>query len=168
MATIDDLHPLVAAAVRAHGLAVEVFGCDAALADTEAFCRAYGFAAEDSVNTILVAGKSSAGEVTLVACALLAADRLDVNGAVRRRLGTKKASFASTDVATEATAMERGGVTVLGLPASIPVWVDGRVATRSRIILGGGNRTSKVLVAPSDLQRVPGLEFVDGLTIAPA
>ena len=39
------------------GVAHEVLPCDPDLADTAAFCAAYGFAAEDSANTILVTGK---------------------------------------------------------------------------------------------------------------
>ena len=37
----------------------ELFACDPALADTAAFCAAYGFAPEDSANTIVVIGKSN-------------------------------------------------------------------------------------------------------------
>lgn len=164
---LTELHPLVAAAVQAAGLEIEVLRCDADLADTEAFCRAYAIAPEDSVNTILVAGKGgSLAGVVLVACAVLATDRLDVNGVVRRRLGAKKASFASPDVAVAATAMERGGVTVLGLRDEIPVWIDARVMARERVVLGGGNRTSKLRLAPGQLTSVCGFEVVDGLALA--
>ena len=54
----DLLLPVVAGAVSAHGLDVEVLACDPALADTAAFCAAYGFALEDSANTIVVVGKA--------------------------------------------------------------------------------------------------------------
>ena len=161
------LHPLVAAAVQTAGLEVEVLPCDPDLADTEAFCRAYGIAPEDSVNTIVVTGKGgSLTNAVLVACAVLATDRLDVNGVVRRRLGAKKASFASIDAVAAATTMARGGVTVLGLPDEIPVWIDGRVVSRERIVLGGGNRTSKLRLAPGQLTSLPGFEVIDGLAIA--
>ena len=40
------------------GVAHEVMPCDPALADTAAFCAAYGVAPEDSANAILVAGKA--------------------------------------------------------------------------------------------------------------
>ena len=39
------------------GVPYELFACDPALADTAAFCEAYGFAPEDSANTIVVIGK---------------------------------------------------------------------------------------------------------------
>jgi prolyl-tRNA editing enzyme YbaK/EbsC (Cys-tRNA(Pro) deacylase) len=166
MPLLAALHPSVADAVRRYGLDAEVVECDAELADTDAFCLAYGYSPDDSVNTILVAGKGSTPAI--VACALLASDRLDVNGAVRRRLGAKKASFAASDLATELTSMERGGVTAIGLPVDVPVWIDARVLTRPRVILGGGNRTSKLLLAPDRLALVPGIEFVAGLTVTPA
>ena len=52
-----------------------------------------------------------------VACLVLATTRLDVNGVVRKRLGVKKASFASADETAEMTGMQIGGVTPYGLPA---------------------------------------------------
>ena len=46
------------AALEPLGVEYELFACDPALADTAAFCAAYGFAPEESANTILVIGKS--------------------------------------------------------------------------------------------------------------
>ena len=40
------------------GVDHEVISCNPALADTAAFCAAYGVAPEDSANAILVAGKA--------------------------------------------------------------------------------------------------------------
>src|ERR1043165_9506316 len=40
------------------GVEYEIVPCDPALADTAQFCEAYGYAPEDSANTILVIGKS--------------------------------------------------------------------------------------------------------------
>jgi prolyl-tRNA editing enzyme YbaK/EbsC (Cys-tRNA(Pro) deacylase) len=144
-------------------LDVEVMPCDPALADTAAFCAAYGVDPADSANTILVVGKGA--DERLVACVVLATTRLDVNGVVRRRLGTRKASFAPPEASDAATGMERGGVTAVGLPASLPVWVDARVLTRDRIVLGGGNRSSKLRLAPQELARVDGVEVVEDLAV---
>src|SRR5688500_7456105 len=46
------------AALEPLGIDYELFACDPALADTAAFCAAYGFSPADSANTILVVGKS--------------------------------------------------------------------------------------------------------------
>jgi prolyl-tRNA editing enzyme YbaK/EbsC (Cys-tRNA(Pro) deacylase) len=139
----------------------ELFPCDPALADTAAFCAAYGFAPEDSANTIVVIGKST--PPVYAACVVLATHRLDVNRTVRDRLGTRKASFASAKETRELTGMEIGGVTAFGLPADLPLWVDGAVMDRERIVLGGGSRSWKVVAPPSILLTLPNVAVVDGL-----
>jgi prolyl-tRNA editing enzyme YbaK/EbsC (Cys-tRNA(Pro) deacylase) len=157
----DGLDPGVRAALEDTAVAHEVVPCDPELADTAAFCEAYGYAPEDSANTILVMGKSD--PPVFVACVVLATTRLDVNGAVRKRLGVRKASFASADQTRELTGMSIGGVTAFGLPADLPLWVDAAVMGRPRIILGAGSRSAKVLVAPDALREIPGAEVIEGL-----
>ena len=143
------------------GVPYELFACDPALADTAAFCAAYGFAPEDSANTIVVVGKSEPRQYA--ACVVLATHRLDVNRAVRAKFGRGKASFANPDETREMTGMEIGGVTPFGLPAALPVWVDADVMRRGRIVLGGGSRSWKVLASPEILLRLPNVEGVEGL-----
>src|ERR1044071_4345627 len=65
----------------------ELFPCDPALADTAAFCAAYGFPLEDSANTIVVVGKSQ--PPVYAACVVLATHRLDVNRTIKAPLGPK-------------------------------------------------------------------------------
>ena len=139
----------------------ELFACDPTLADTAAFCAAYGFALEDSANTIVVVGKAT--PPVFAACVVLATHRLDVNRSVRTRLGTRKASFASPGETRALTGHEIGGVTVFGLPAGLPVWVDAAVMERERIVLGGGSRSWKVLAPPAILLTIAGVEVVAGL-----
>ena len=139
----------------------ELFACDPDLADTAAFCAAYGFALEDSANTILVVGKSN--PPTYAACIVLATHRLDVNHVVRDRLGSRKASFASLDETRTLTGHEIGGVTAFGLPPGLPLWVDAAVMTRPRIVLGGGSRSWKVIAPSSILATLPNVEVVAGL-----
>lgn len=147
------------------GVEYGLFACDPALADTAAFCAAYGFAPEDSANTILVIGKSDPPRYA--ACVVLAPNRLDVNRVVRDRLGTRKASFAPGDATRELTGMEIGGVTVFGLPEGLPIWIDARVMARDRIVLGGGSRSWKVIASPAILRALPGAEVVRGLATDP-
>ena len=90
------------------GLAYEVVPCDPDLADTAAFCEAYGYAADDSANAIVVVGKSD--PPSYVMCLVLSSTRLDVNRVVRKRLGVRRASFASAAQTKELTGMEIGGV----------------------------------------------------------
>lgn len=147
--------------VQALGIPFEVVPCDPALADTAEFCRAYGYPPEDSANCILVVGKADPRRYA--ACVVLATTRLDVNGTVRRRLGTRKASFASPEEIEELTGMAIGGVTPFGLPADLAIWVDGRVLDRDRIVLGGGTRDRKVVGPPSLLTALPQVDVVADL-----
>lgn len=139
----------------------EVWDCEADMADTVVFCKNYDVSLQNSANTILV--KSKTGESKFAVCVLLAPHRLDVNHTVRKKLGARKASFASADETWEMTGMEIGGVTPLGLSDDLPVWVDESVMQRDYIILGGGNRTSKLKVDPKILLFLPNIEIISGL-----
>jgi prolyl-tRNA editing enzyme YbaK/EbsC (Cys-tRNA(Pro) deacylase) len=147
------------AALAGHG-DYELFPCDPALADTAAFCAAYGFELEDSANTIIVVGKGT--PPLYAACVVLATHRLDVNRTIKGRFG-RKSSFASPDETRALTGHEIGGVTAFGLPAGLPLWVDAAVMARPRIVLGGGSRSWKVLAPSSVLLTLPNVEVIEGL-----
>jgi prolyl-tRNA editing enzyme YbaK/EbsC (Cys-tRNA(Pro) deacylase) len=153
----------VLSALDALGVEYEPMACDPDFADTAAFCERYGVAPEDSANTIVVVGKSDPR--VYVACVVLATTKLDVNGAVRRRLGVKRASFASADETKELTGMMIGGVTPFALPADMPLWIDSRVVTRPSVVVGGGSRSLKVRLPPAGLVAVPMAEVVEDLAV---
>ena len=142
----------------------EVVDCDPDLADTAAFCEAYGYAPEDSANAIVVAGKSDPPVFAM--CLVLADSRLDVNKVVRKRLGVRKCSFASAEQTTELTGMQIGGVTPFGTTSELPLWIDARVMERERLIIGGGGRDRKLLVPPATLAAHPTAEVIEGLAKA--
>lgn len=146
------------------GVDHEVMACDPDLADTTDFCAAYGIDPSDSANAILVAGKSRPGQDRpLALCMVLATHRLDVNGIVRKRLDTRKASFAGAEETALVTGMTIGGVTPFGLPSPLPVWIDTAVMARDRIVVGGGSRDRKLLIPPAGLLKLALAEAVDGL-----
>jgi prolyl-tRNA editing enzyme YbaK/EbsC (Cys-tRNA(Pro) deacylase) len=162
---VEDPRAWLDRQVSGLGVPYELFPCDPALADTAAFCAAYGFALEDSANTIVVIGK--AHPPVYAACVVLATNRLDVNRTVRERLGTRKASFAAHDETQDLTGMAIGGVTVFGLPPDLPILVDARVMARERVVLGGGSRSWKVLASPAILAGLPNVMVVEGLALEP-
>lgn len=157
------LHARTRDALDDLGVAYEVLECDPALADTAAFVAAYGIPAAQSANTIVVVGKGA--EPRYVACVLLATTALDVNGAVRREIGVRKASFAAADPVRELTDMEIGGVTPFGLPSDLSILVDRRVMAPEWVVLGGGNRSSKLRLAPTVLAELPSVRVVDDLAV---
>ncbi|MBV8516148.1 MAG: hypothetical protein JO197_01980 [Acidobacteria bacterium] len=153
------LHERVRTALDAAGITYEVLACEPELADTAEFCRHYGIAAEEACNAILVALKTNPRGY--VACLVRADTKLDVNRKLVAITGTKKMSFASADETAELTGMLIGGVTLPGLPAEVPIYIDERVLEAPRVIIGGGNRSSKVRLAPSELLKLPNTSAAD-------
>ncbi len=141
---------------------VQVAPIDPDLADTAAFCAAYGVPMDCSANCVVVVGKRE-GDVRYAACVVLATTRADVNNVVRRRLDVRKASFASTEAAVAETGMEYGGITPIGLPKGWPLLIDARVAATDRVIIGSGVRHSKIVLPGAALAELPGAEVIDGL-----
>ena len=154
-------HQKVVDALNALEIEFEVMPCDPELADTEVFCDHYEIPLNCSANTILVVGK--AAERRYVACVLLADTRLDANKVVRKKMGVRRISFASAEETIELTGMIIGGVTPLPLPGSLPVWVDERVMQAPYIVLGGGDRATKLKVSPALFERLPNVEIVTDL-----
>ena len=126
-------------------------------ADTAAFCTAYDVALEASANCVVVAGRR--GDVTTYAAVMvLATHRADVNGVVRRHLGSRKISFAPMGDAVGLTGMEFGGITPVGLHEGWPVLVDEAVVRAGEVVIGSGLRRSKLLLRGEDLLTLPGAE----------
>jgi prolyl-tRNA editing enzyme YbaK/EbsC (Cys-tRNA(Pro) deacylase) len=160
-------HPAVRAALAALGIEYETVACDPSLADTAAFCEAYGFDPEDSANCIVVASRRPAGQH--LATLVLATTRLDVNGRCCELMGVRRASFAPPELTAELTGMEIGSVTPFGLPqALLPVRVDAAVTSRQRVVVGGGDRSVKLVVGSSVFSRAAVFEVVAGLAMRPA
>jgi prolyl-tRNA editing enzyme YbaK/EbsC (Cys-tRNA(Pro) deacylase) len=155
-------HEAVRRALLERGIAHETVACDPSLADTAAFCEAYGFDPADSANCIVIASRRPAGRY--LATLVLATTRLDVNGLCCRLMDVRRASFAPGEQTAELTGMDIGGVTPFGLPGDLlPVRVDSAVMTRARVIVGGGDRSVKLLIDPAVFAALPGFEIVHGL-----
>ena len=163
-ASPDD--PALAAPVAARLTVVRapvlVADIDPELADTAEFCARYGVDLAESANCVVVAGRR--GDVTrYAACLVLATTRADVNGVVRRRLDSRKASFASTADAVELSGMEYGGITPIGVPEEWVILVDPAVVAAGTVVIGSGLRRSKLALAGASLLELPNAELVDGL-----
>jgi prolyl-tRNA editing enzyme YbaK/EbsC (Cys-tRNA(Pro) deacylase) len=158
----EILHPAVRKALVQYNINAKVIECDPELADTAAFCEHYGYNPEESANTIIVASRTE--PAIFVACLVLASTKLDVNKKVRQLVGTRKLSFATAEQTKDVTGMLIGGVTLIGLP-SIPLYVDSAVMKCPEVILGGGNRSSKLVLAPGELEKLPSLTVIEDLAL---
>ena len=165
MSTPEEIEGRVRTALDELGVAGwEWIEIDPQYGDTADFCQQYGYDAPHCANTIIVTSKR--GPEAYCAGIVRACDRLDVNKRVRGLMGVSRASFASAEVTREVTGMMIGGVTALALPEDLPVYADMRLMEMDYIILGAGSRSAKLKMAPQELEKLPGLEFVDGLSIS--
>jgi prolyl-tRNA editing enzyme YbaK/EbsC (Cys-tRNA(Pro) deacylase) len=144
---------------RAGGDGLWVSEIDPELADTATFCEHYDIGLDISANCVVVEAKR-ADRVWYAACMVLATNRADVNGTVRKQLDARKVSFAAMDTAVTLTGMEYGGITPVGLPTDWPILVDQNVADRECVIIGSGVRGSKLLVEPGVLAALPSAEVL--------
>lgn len=165
---LDLLTPPVAEAVRAWTGPVPAdqilyVDTDPAIADTAVFVEHHGPGLLNaSANCVVVAGRR--GEATtLAACLVKSANRVDVNGVVRKHLGARKARFAPMDTATGDTGMEYGGITPVGLPADWALLVDAAVVDTPWVLVGSGRRRGKIIMPGKAFAQLPNAVVLEGL-----
>lgn len=164
MSTSEEIEGRVRTALGELGIEnCEWIEIDPQYGDTADFCEQYGYDAPHCANTIIVASKR--GPAAYCAGIVRGCDRLDVNKRVRGLMGVSRASFASAEKTREVTGMMIGGVTALALPDGLPIYADARLLEMDYIILGAGSRSAKLKMAPRELEKLPGLEFIEGLSI---
>ena len=160
-----DIQAKVAAELAALGVTFETLTIDPEFADTAAFCEKYGYELGVSANTIVIGSRREPRQYC--ACVVLAHTRLDVNHAVRDLMGTRRLSFASAADTVKITGMELGGVTVFALPDGLPLYVDARIMESEFVILGGGDRSTKIKISPTVFDRMSQARVIEGLATAP-
>ena len=154
-----EIHKTVAKLYENNKEYLEIFECLDEFSDTENFCNHYGFDIEDSCNAILIKAKKPE-EFYAMFC-LLGANRLDVNHKAKEAMGAKRVSFASRDEAELVTKQIYGGISPLGLPENIKVFIDKNVIEREKLFIGAGNRVSKFFLSPETLIKLSNAEVLD-------
>ena len=159
----EDIEVRVRRALEGFDVPYELMVIDPAYADTAAFCAHYGISLAHSANTIIVASKKEPKQYA--ACVVGALSRLDVNHAVRALMGVSRLSFASAEETMALTGMMIGGVTLLALPGTVPIYVDEALMALDYVILGGGSRSLKIRTTPRMFARIPGARVVPNLAV---
>ena len=154
-----EIHKTVAKLYENNKEYLEIFECLDEFSDTENFCNHYGFDIEDSCNAILIKAKKPE-EFYAMFC-LLGANRLDVNHKAKEAMSAKRVSFASRDEAELVTKQIYGGISPLGLPENIKVFIDKNVIEREKLFIGAGNRVSKFFLSPETLIELSNAEVLD-------
>ncbi|HEX4774392.1 MAG TPA: YbaK/EbsC family protein [Candidatus Saccharimonadales bacterium] len=156
-----ELNPIVQDALDINNITYKVLACDPGFADTAVFCEHYGFLPEQAANTILIASKKIEPTQYSV-CVVLATTKLDVNKKVSGLMGIKRLSFADAETTEQLTLMMIGGVTAIGI-TDLPIYVDQAVMKQEHVIMGGGNRSSKLLINPTELLKLENVQIIEGL-----
>lgn len=145
---------------------VHVAQINPAVSDTAAMSDEYHIDMHLSVNCVLVAGRREGNERT-AAVAVRASTRADINGAIRRILAVRKASFVPVDRAVTESSMEYGGITPIGLGTQWPLLVDQEIALDPDwIVIGSGVRKSKIALPGALLSRLQGAHSIPGIALA--
>ena len=154
-----EIHNTVAKVFNENKEVVEIFECKDEFSDTQNFCDYYGFDIEDSCNAILIKSKKPT-EFYAMFC-VLGSTRLDVNQKAKIAMGSKRVSFASKEEAEEVTNQIYGGISPLGLPDNLKIFVDQNVMSRDKLFIGAGNRISKFFLSPELLVELTNAEVLD-------
>ncbi len=85
---------------------------------------------------------------------VLQAHRRVNSRAVKQALGVKDLRMVSPEDLREMTGMEVGAVPPFGSLLGLPVFVDERLLDLPRISFNAGSRTTSVVMAPADYQRL--------------
>ena len=154
-----EIHNTVAKVFEENNELLEIFECKDEFSDTQNFCDHYGFDIEDSCNAILIKAKKPE-EFYAMFC-VLGSTRLDVNKKAKIAMGAKRVSFASREEAEQVTNQIYGGISPLGLPDNIKIFIDKNVMNREKLFIGAGNRVSKFFLSPKLLIELTKAEVLD-------
>ena len=154
-----EIHNTVAKVFEDNKEVLEIFECKDEFSDTKNFCDHYGFDIEDSCNAILIKAKKPE-EFYAMFC-VLGSTRLDVNTKAKNAMGTKRVSFASREEAEQVTNQIYGGISPLGLPENLKIFIDENVMNREKLFIGAGNRVSKFFLSPELLVELTKAEVLD-------
>ncbi len=122
----------------------------------EAAAAQRGVVLEEMVKSILLRDRNRR---YVMAC-VLGADRLEPKS-VRAELGVgwKRLSFVSAEEIEERTGYVKGAVAPLLLPAEVPVVMDAKIRSLSRVNISTGDPLAGLELAAHDLVRLAGAHF---------
>lgn len=164
MTELDAIEEKVVSTLDGLGVDYELVRIAPEFADTARFCEEYGYPLDHCGNAIVVASKR--GPKRYSVCIVRGSDRLDVNKTVKRLMEVSRASFASPEETKALTGMMIGGVTPVGLPPELPIYADRKLLSLEYLILGSGSRSSKLKMPPAEMSKLPGLAFIEGLSMS--
>lgn len=140
-----------------HGIAAELAPMTVETPTVTAAAAALGVEPGQIIKSLLFLVRDA--PVLVIASGDAAVDRRPI--AERFGVGKKQVKLADAETVLRLTGYPAGGVPPFGHPAALPTLLDRRVLAWDAIYGGGGDDHTLLRVAPGELARVTGAEWVE-------
>jgi len=141
---------------------IKVAEIDPALCGGNELFAHYNLDPLEGANCLVVEAKRGDNK-TLCACLAPVGFKMDLGGVLRKHVNARIVSMAPLDFVLEATQMEHGSVTPVGLPPEWRIFIDANLKDTKRLIVGGGLKKSKLQLPLTALLELPQAELLEGL-----
>ena len=136
---------------------------DPTCADGNTLCETYNLDHKMSIKCLIVESNDDDKEKVRAAI-LLPIDYKYSSSTVKKILESRDVTFSPLEEIIEATGMEYGSITPIGLPENYHILIDPLVLDNERIIVGGGLKKSKILMPSQTLLEIPNSKIVENLS----
>ncbi len=143
--------------IVAHGIAAEIVPMQADTPTVPAAAAALGVSPAQIIKSLLFIIRDA--PVLAIASGETRVDRGVL--AARYGVGKKQVKLADPETVLRLTGYPAGGVPPFGHPAPLPTLLDRAVLAWEAIYGGGGDDRTLLRIAPGELARVTGAEWVD-------
>lgn len=131
-------------------------------ADGYKLCKKYIISPTIGINCLIVEAKR--GNIVKYAALLVPMGcKYNMSNIVRKELNAKNVSVANLDYVLEKTQMEFGSINPIGIPKDWHIFIDPIVLKNDKIIIGGGLKTSKILIPSTLLLKLPNAKILENL-----
>jgi prolyl-tRNA editing enzyme YbaK/EbsC (Cys-tRNA(Pro) deacylase) len=141
-ATLNAIRQL---SIRSPNDVILVGKIDPSFAAGSEFCSQYGINPEAGANCLLVEGSRGENQRP-AACLARVGYRVDINGVVRRTLNARRVTMLEANELVAELGMEKGSITVIGLPDHWPILIDRPLIEHEYVFMGSGLLRSKIAV----------------------
>ena len=141
---------------------IKVAEIDPALCGGNDLFAHYNLDPLEGANCLVVEAKRGESK-TLCACLAPVGYKMDLGGVLRKHVNARIVSMAPLDLVLQATQMEHGSVTPVGLPLDWRIFIDSHLKNSPRLIVGGGLKKSKLQLPLEALLELPQAEMLEGL-----
>lgn len=143
--------------IAARGIAAEIVPVTAETPTVPAAAAALGVTTGQIIKSLLFLVRDQ--PILVIASGETPVDRAVL--AARFEVGKKQIKLADAETVLRLTGYPAGGVPPFGHPGPLPTLLDRRVAAWDAIYGGGGDDHTLLRIAPEELARVAGAEWID-------